>query len=42
MITAILCILSFIAGFLVHRKHAAKAASLEQKSKSILDVLKGR
>jgi hypothetical protein len=32
----------FIAGFLVHRKHAAKAASLESKGKSILDALKGK
>ena len=43
MITHLIALLvGFIAGFLVHRKHAARAASLEQKSKSILDVLKGR
>jgi F0F1-type ATP synthase assembly protein I len=35
-------LVGFIAGFLVHRKHAAKAASVEQKGKTILDVLKGR
>lgn len=42
MITLILCILSFIAGALVFRNNAAKAASLESKGKSILDQLKGR
>ncbi len=44
MITAILVslLVGFIAGFLVHRKHAAKAASVEAKSKAILDALKGR
>lgn len=34
--------LGFVAGFLVHRRHAAKAATLESKGKSILDILKGR
>ena len=44
MITAILIslVVGFIAGALVFRRHAAKAASLEAKGKSILDVLKGR
>ncbi len=44
MITAILIslVVGFIAGALVFRKHAAKATELEAKSKSILDVLKGR
>jgi hypothetical protein len=32
----------FIAGFLVHRKHAEKAASLEAKGRQALDALKGR
>ena len=43
MITHIIAlVVGFIAGFLVHRKHAAKAAQVEQKGKTILDVLKGR
>ena len=43
MITHLIAlVVGFIAGFLVHRKHAAKAASVEQKGKTILDVLKGR
>jgi UPF0716 family protein affecting phage T7 exclusion len=42
MITLILCILSFIAGALVMRKHKAKADTLEAKGKSILDALKGK
>ncbi len=42
MITILLCILSFVAGALVFRKHAAKASELEQKGKSILDALKGK
>ena len=32
----------FIAGFLVHRRHASKAASLEARGKSLLDALKGK
>jgi hypothetical protein len=32
----------FIAGFLVHRKHAANAASLEARGKGLLDALKGK
>jgi hypothetical protein len=32
----------FIAGFLVHRRHAARAASLEAKGRQALDALKGR
>jgi len=42
MITFLLCIISFVAGALVMRKHKAKADSIEAKSRSILDVLKGR
>ena len=44
MIAAILVslLVGFIAGFLVHRKHAAKAATVEAKSKAILDALKGK
>jgi hypothetical protein len=42
MITAILCILSFVAGLLVMRKHKAKADTLEAKSKALLDALKGK
>jgi hypothetical protein len=44
MITAILIslVVGFIAGALVFRKHASRAAQLEAKSRTILDVLKGR
>jgi hypothetical protein len=42
MITLLLCILSFVAGALVMRKHKAKADTLEAKGKSILDALKGK
>jgi len=43
MITHLLALLAgFVAGALVFRKHAAKAADLEQKGKSILDALKGK
>jgi UPF0716 family protein affecting phage T7 exclusion len=42
MITILLCILSFVAGALVMRKHKAKADTLEAKGKSILDALKGK
>jgi UPF0716 family protein affecting phage T7 exclusion len=42
MITLILCILSFIAGALVFRKHAAKASELEAKGRQALDALKGK
>jgi hypothetical protein len=42
MITAILCILSFVAGLLVMRKHRAKADTVEAKGKALLDALKGR
>jgi hypothetical protein len=42
MITAILCILSFVAGLLVMRKHSAKAASVESKGKALLAALKGK
>jgi F0F1-type ATP synthase assembly protein I len=43
MITHLLALLiGFIAGALVFRNNAAKAASLEAKSKSILDQLKGK
>ena len=43
MTTHLLALLvGFIAGFLVHRRHASKAADLEAKGKSILDALKGK
>jgi len=42
MITLILCILSFVAGLLVMRKHKAKADSLEAKGRQALDALKRR
>lgn len=46
MITLLLIAASLLAGFvagaLVFRKHAAKAASLEEKGKAALDALKGR
>jgi F0F1-type ATP synthase assembly protein I len=43
MITHILAlVIGFIAGALVFRNNAAKAASLESKGKSILDQLKGK
>ena len=35
-------LIGFIAGFLVHRRHAARAASLEAKGRQALDALKGR
>ena len=42
MIILILCILSFVAGALVMRKHKAKADTLEAKGRQALDALKGR
>ena len=43
MITHILALLvGFVAGALVFRKHAAKAADIEAKGKSILAALKGK
>jgi hypothetical protein len=43
MITHILALLvGFLAGFLVHRRHAAKAAALESKGRSLLAALKGK
>lgn len=43
MITFLIGLLvGFIAGLLVFRNNAAKAAKLEDKSKSILDALKGK
>ncbi len=43
MITHLLALLvGFVAGALVFRKHASKAADLEAKGKSLLDILKGR
>jgi F0F1-type ATP synthase assembly protein I len=35
-------LVGFVAGFLVHRRHASKAATLEAKGKTILDALKGK
>ena len=32
----------FIAGFLVHRRHAASAAKVEAKGKELLIALKGK
>jgi hypothetical protein len=42
MTTFLLCVLSFVAGLLVMRKHRASAESIEAKGRSLLDVLKGR
>ena len=43
MITHLLAIvLGFVAGALVFRNNAKKASDLEQKSKTILDALKGK
>ena len=42
MITLLLCVLSFVAGALVMRKHKAKADSIESKSKELLSALKGK
>ena len=43
MITHLIALLvGFVAGALVFRNNAAKAAKLEDKSKSILDALKGK
>ena len=43
MITFIIgLVIGFIAGALVFRNNAAKAAKLEDKGKSILDALKGK
>lgn len=35
-------LIGFVAGVLVFRNNAAKAAKLEDKGKSILDALKGK
>jgi hypothetical protein len=44
MITAILVsfTLGLVTGLLVMRKHKAKADSIEAKSKTLLDALKGK
>ena len=43
MITAILSFLAgLVAGLLISRKHRAKLESAEAKTRSLLDVLKGR
>jgi hypothetical protein len=44
MITAILVsfILGLVTGLLVMRKHRASADSIEAKSKTLLDALKGK
>ena len=43
MITILVSLLiGFVAGALVFRNNAAKAAKLEDKGKSILDSLKGK
>lgn len=40
MITVILCLLSFVAGLLVYRKHAEKLRAAEQKARDAADALK--
>jgi hypothetical protein len=35
-------VLGFVAGALVFRNNAKKASDIEQKSKTILDALKGK
>lgn len=35
-------VLGFVAGLLVFRNNAAKAAKLEDKGKTLLDALKGK
>ena len=35
-------LIGFVAGFLVHRRHAGKASELEAKGRQALDALKGR
>ena len=42
MIYLICIAVGFVAGALVFRNNAAKAAKLEDKSRSILDALKGK
>jgi hypothetical protein len=43
MITILVSLLvGFVAGALVFRNNAAKAAKLEDKGKTILDALKGK
>ncbi len=43
MITAILSFIAgLVAGLLISRKHRAKLESAEAKTRSLLDVLKGR
>ena len=43
MITAIVSfLLGLVSGLLISRKHRAKLESAEAKSRTILDVLKGR
>jgi hypothetical protein len=42
MIYALCLVVGFVAGFLVHRKHASRAASVEAKSKALLSALKGK
>jgi len=40
MITVILCIISFVAGMLVYRKHAEKLKAAEQKAKDAAEALR--
>ena len=42
MIHLLALLIGFVAGALVFRKHAAKAASLEARGKGLLDALKGK
>lgn len=40
MITIVLCILSFVAGLLVYRKHSEKLRAAEQKARDAANILK--
>jgi hypothetical protein len=43
MITHLLALaVGFVAGFLVHRRHASRLSSVESKSKALLNALKGK
>ena len=42
ILIAVSLAVGFIAGALVFRRHASRATELEAKSRTILDVLKGR
>jgi len=40
MITVILCLLSFVAGLLVYRKHAEKLKAAEAEARAKADAVK--